>query len=237
MVAQTNANLSTGRPCFATPLGELSGYLAHPVKPEKHPAVLVIHENTGLNAHIEDLVRRFAREGFLAFALDALSLQGGTPANEDQARALIGNLNEDENRTNYLDALVYLRNHPASTGRVACVGFCWGGKVSAELAVLDPRLAAGVVYYGKSPDSKHVPYITAPLLLHYGEQDDRINATVPDFQKALEEHGKRFSLHMYQGAGHAFNNDSRTDRYEPNAAAESWRHTIAFLKQELSTGN
>lgn len=234
MVADTHTQISTGRPCFTTPLGELSGYLAQPGGPEKHPAVLVIHENTGLNAHIEDLVRRFANEGFLAFALDALSLQGGTPANEDQARSLISSLDEDDNRANYLASLEYLRKRPDSTGRVASVGFCWGGKVSGELAVADASLDAAVIYYGKSPDSKQVPDITAPLLLHYGEQDERINATVPDFQKALEENGKRFSLNMYQGAGHAFNNDRRPDRFEPSAAAESWTRTIAFLKEELN---
>lgn len=234
MAAHDNAKLVTGRPCFDTPQGQLSGYLARPEGSDKHPAVLVIHENTGLNPHIEDVTRHLAAEGFLAFALDALALQGGTPPNEDQARSLIGGLDESSNRANYLAALEYLRNHPDATGKVGCVGFCWGGKVSAELAIADPGLDAAVVYYGKSPDPARVPEIKAPLLLHYGEQDERINATVPDFQKALEANGKRFSLNMYQGAGHAFNNDSRADRYDPRAAAESWPRTIEFLKKELA---
>lgn len=233
----SNSQLSTGRPCFATPGGKLSGYLAHPGDSERHPAVLVIHENTGLNAHVEDVVRRFAREGFVAFALDALSLKGGTPTDQDQARELINSLDPDENRTNYLECLDYLRNVPGSDGQVASVGFCWGGKVSGELAVTAPNLDAAVIYYGKSPDPAQVSNITAPLLLHYGEQDDRINATVPEFEKALEQQGKRFSLHMYKGAGHAFNNDTREDRYNAEAAAESWKRTISFLKEELSAGH
>lgn len=229
----SDAQLSTGRPCLETPAGKLSGYLAHPSDSERHPAVLVIHENTGLNAHIEDLVRRFAKEGFVAFALDALSPKGGTPTDQDQARELINSLDSDENRANYLASLDYLRNIPGSDGKVACVGFCWGGKVCGELAVADPNLDAAVIYYGKSPDPAQVPAINAPLLLHYGEQDERINATVPEFQKALEQHGKRFSLHMYKGAGHAFNNDTRRDRYDPDAATESWKRTISFLRGEL----
>lgn len=236
-MVESNPRIATGRPCFETPAGKLSGYLAHPCGSERHPAVLVIHENTGLNKHIEELVRRFAQEGFVAFALDALSLRGGTPDDEDQARSLIGSLDGDENRANYLTSLDYLRNLPGSNSKVASVGFCWGGKVSGELAVADPSLDAAVIYYGKSPDPAQVPDIAAPLLLHYGEQDDRINATVPEFQKALEQHGKRFSLHMYKGAGHAFNNDSRKDRYEPSAAAESWKRTISFLNAELHSGS
>jgi carboxymethylenebutenolidase len=233
-VVSSNSQVSTGRPCFATPAGKLTGYLAHPSDSERHPAVLVIHENTGLNSHIEKVVQRFAEEGFVAFALDALALQGGTPEDEDEARAAIGGLNSDENLNNYLVSLDYLRHLPGSNGKVASVGFCWGGKVSGELAVADQNLDAAVIYYGKSPDSSQVPAINAPLLLHYGEQDERINATVPDFKAALEKHGKRFSLHMHKGAGHAFNNETRADRYEPNAAAESWKLTIAFLRSELA---
>jgi carboxymethylenebutenolidase len=236
-VVVSNSQLTTGRPCFLTPVGKLFGYLAHPSDSERHPAVLVIHENTGLNAHIEDLVRRFSEAGFVAFALDALALQGGTPADEDQARSMINSLDEGDNRDNYLASLDYLRTLPGTNGKVASVGFCWGGKVSGELAVADPDLDAAVIYYGKSPDSTRVPDITAPLLLHYGEQDERINSTVPEFQKALEQHGKRFSLHMYKGASHAFNNDSRKDRYDSIAATESWKRTISFLEEELIFGS
>jgi len=228
------SQVSTGRPCLETSAGKLSGYLAHPCLSEGRPAVLVIHENTGLNAHIESVVRRFAEAGFIAFALDALSLQGVTPNDEDEARATIGNLDGDQNRDNYLAALDYLRNLPGSSGKVASVGFCWGGKVSGELAVADPNLNAAVIYYGKSPASDQVSAIQAPLLLHYGEDDDRINATVPDFQAALEQHGKQFELHMHKGAGHAFNNETRSDRYEPNAAAEAWKQTLDFLNSQLT---
>lgn len=233
MVDQPTDHLIIARPDFETAQGELSGYLAHPKSPGKYPAVLVIHENTGLTAHIEDLVRRFAGEGFLAFALDALALKGGTPSDKDQASEAIGALDGDDNIANYLASIDFLRNHPNSSGAVGCVGFCWGGNVSAELAIAHPTLDAAVVYYGKSPDSARVPDISAPLLLHYGAQDDRINATVPAFENALVENGNQFDLHMYEGAGHAFNNDTREDRYEPSAAAESWQRTIAFLDREL----
>jgi carboxymethylenebutenolidase len=234
-VVDSNFQVATGRPCFVTPAGKLSGYLAHPSDAGRHPAVLVIHENTGLNRHIEKVVQRFAQEGFVAFALDALSLTGGTPEDEDTARSAIGALDDDQNRANYLASLDYLRHLPGSDGKVASVGFCWGGKVSGELAVADPNLDAAVIYYGKSPASDEVAGIVAPLLLHYGENDDRINATVPEFQSALEHHGKQFQLNMYKGAGHAFNNESREDRFEPNAAAESWSRTIAFLNSELAS--
>jgi carboxymethylenebutenolidase len=236
MVAENDSNLAVERPRFAGPAGELTGYLARPAEAGRRPAVLVIHENTGLNAHIEDVTRRFAREGFMAFALDALALQGGTPSDEDRARSLIGDLDSQDNLANYVASLDFLRNRPDATGKVGCVGFCWGGRIAAELAIADEHLDAAVVYYGKSPDSAEVPKIVAPLLLHYGERDERINATVPAFQQALEGSNKRFSLNMYQGAGHAFNNDSRPDRYEPQAAAESWERTTAFLSSELALG-
>lgn len=230
----SKSQISTGRPCIETPAGKLSGYLAHPCDSDRRPAVLVIHENTGLNAHIESVVQRFAEAGFIAFTLDALSLQGGTPDDEDEARTAISGLDGDQNLANYLATVEYLRHLPGASGKVASVGFCWGGKVSGELAVADPDLNAAVIYYGKSPASDQVPSIRAPLLLHYGEHDDRINATVPNFQAALEQHGKRFELHMHKGAGHAFNNETRPDRHEPNAAAAAWKQTLEFLDAELN---
>lgn len=213
----------------------LSGYLCW-AKGGKGPlpSVVVIHENRGLNPHIEDITRRFALAGFLAFAPDALSRRGGTPANEDEAREWIGNMDPKRARADCVTAVAWLAKHKRSNGKVGSVGFCWGGGISGRLAIMSPQLAAAVVFYGAPPPVDEVPNIKAPLLLHYGALDTRINERVPEFQAALDAAKRRYTLHMYEGANHAFHNDSNTARYNAEAAALAWQRTVEFLTRELA---
>lgn len=219
---------------FKGPAGTLQGYLATPKAGGSLPGVVIIHENQGLTDHIKDVCRRMAAEGFVVLAPDALSLQGGTPADKDEAIAQIRELDDAANVATFQAGVDYLKAHADCNGKVGSVGFCWGGRTSGLLAVSSDNLDAGVIYYGKSPASDQVHRIQCPMMMHYGEKDDNINATVPDFQQALDDAGKDYSLHMYDGAGHAFNNDTRSDRYHAGAAAESWPRTVAFLKKHLS---
>jgi carboxymethylenebutenolidase len=234
-VAPEDARLVAGRVEYEADDGAfMSGYLAWPKGgKDKRPAVLVIHENRGLNPHIEDVTRRLALAGFLALAPDALSRRGGTPANEDEAREWIGNLDPARARADYLTALGYLAKHKRSTGKVGCVGFCWGGGMAGRLATLSETLAASVVFYGGPPPVEEVPKIKAALLLHYAGLDTRINERVPAFQAALDAAKVRYTLHMYEGANHAFHNDTNTARYSAEAAALAWQRTVEFLTQEL----
>lgn len=229
----TNAALNTETVTLQGPSGELSGYLAM-AGDQPRPGVVVVHENQGLTEHIKDITRRLAQEGFTVLALDALSGQGGTPSDKDAAIAKIKQLDDSEVIANYQAAVNFLKDHPRTTGKVGSVGFCWGGRVSGLLAVHSDNLDAAVIYYGKSPDSELVKHINCPLLMHYGANDDNINATVPAFQAALDAAGKDYTVHMYEGAGHAFNNDTRKDRYHPGAAAESWPRTVSFLRHALT---
>lgn len=219
---------------FMGPAGTLIGYFARPVADGLYPSVVVIHENQGLTAHIQDIVRRFAQEGFLVLAPDALSLLGGTPADGAQAIDWIKDLDDAKNIANFQAGVDYLKAHNNGNGRVGSVGFCWGGRASGLLAVHSQNLDAGVIYYGKSPASEQVVKINCPILMHYGAEDAAINATVVDFEVALTAAGKTFTKHVYAGAGHAFYNDTRADRYHAGAAAESWPRTVAFLRQTLA---
>lgn len=211
----------------------IKGYLVRPVNREKSPAVIVIHENRGLNAHIEDVARRLALDGFLAFAPDFLSGFGGTPADEDQARDLIGKLDSRQTLLDLVAIRAQLAKHPHGTGKVGAVGFCWGGGKVGELAVSDPDLNAGVVYYGRQPDPARVEKINAPLLLHYAGLDTRINEGIAGFEQALAKNHKQYALYIYEGANHAFNNDTSEARYDKQAADLAWSRTIAFFNEKL----
>jgi len=208
-----------------------SGYLASPKTEGKHPAIIVIHENRGLNPHIKDVARRFAVEGFAALAVDYLSAKGGTPSDEDKARDMIGQLQQPELTATSRAALAWLKAQPFTTGKVGVVGFCWGGGQVNQLAAADPDLAAGVAYYGMQVPADKVPAIKAPLLLHYAGTDERIDAGIPAYEKALKENGKTYEIHIYEGAQHAFNNDTNTARYNKDAAELAWGRTVEFLKK------
>jgi len=217
--------------------GETGDVLAHFARPkgdEKLPGVIVIHENRGLNPHTEDVARRVALEGFLAVAPDALSPLGGTPADVNEARLLMRKLDSQATLKNYLAAVKYLKTHPQSTGKVGCTGFCWGGGVTNQVAVNSPDLKAAVPFYGRQPASEDVPKIKASLLLHYAGLDERINKGIPEFEAALKEASVDYKIFMYEGAGHAFFNDTGS-RYHEEAAKLAWERTIAFFKQKLKT--
>jgi carboxymethylenebutenolidase len=232
-VDEGDARLSTGSTGYDVAGTRVSGYLARLKGGGKRPAVLVIHENRGLNPHIRDVARRFAVDGFLAFAVDALSPAGGTPTDEDKAREMIGALDRAETVTRIAAAVPFLAGHTESNGKVGAVGFCWGGGMVNRVAVAGTGLAAGVAYYGATLPAEDVPKLGCPLLLHYAGLDERINAGIPAFEAALKQNGKTYTLYMYDGAQHAFNNDTNAARYDKAAAGLAWDRTIAFLKQQL----
>jgi carboxymethylenebutenolidase len=211
----------------------VKGYLAKPASGSKFGAVVVIHENRGLNAHIEDVTRRLAVAGFLAMAPDLLSPLGGTPANEDQARDMIGKLDKDTTVANAVQAVAFLRAHADGNGKVGAVGFCWGGGMVNQLAVHDPTLDAAVAYYGPQPDAADAAKIKAPLLLHYGGLDQRIDAGIPAYKAALDKAGVSYQVFIYEGANHAFNNDTSAERYNAEAAKLAWERTLTFLGEKL----
>jgi carboxymethylenebutenolidase len=213
----------------------LKGYLVRPkAGGERLPAVIVIHENRGLNPHIRDVTRRMATEGFLALGLDYLSPMGGTPADEEKGREMIGQLKQPDVIASGKAAVAYLKGHPNGNGKVGAVGFCWGGGAVNNLAVNEPDLNAGVAYYGGQPKAEDVPKIRAALMLHYASLDERINAGIPAYEAALKGAGKPYEIHMYEGANHAFNNDTNAARYDKTAADQAWSRTVAFLKKHLA---
>jgi carboxymethylenebutenolidase len=213
----------------------LKGYLVKPkAAAGKLPAVVVIHENRGLNPHIKDVTRRLAAEGFLALGLDYLSPKGGTPEDEDKGRDMIGELRQQDINQFGKAAVAYLKGRPDSTGKVGAVGFCWGGGAVNALAVIDPDLAAGVAYYGGQPKAEDVPKIHAAMLLHYGGLDERVNAGIPAYEAALKKSGKTYEIYVYEGANHAFNNDTNAARFNKEASTLAWSRTTAFLKKHLA---
>jgi carboxymethylenebutenolidase len=214
--------------------GEVKGFLAWPKTGNKFPAVLIIHENRGLQPHIQNVTRRMAKEGFLALAPDALSPLGGTPENDlDKAVAMIGQLDKDKTVKNFVAAVKYLKTQPLSTGKVGCTGFCWGGGMTNQVAVNCPELDAAVPYYGMQPTAEQVPSIKAPIMAHYAGDDTRINQGIPAFEEALKKKKKEYQIFIYEGAQHAFNNDSNKERYNEKAAKLAWSRTIAFFKEKL----
>ncbi|WP_066838806.1 dienelactone hydrolase family protein [Rufibacter ruber] len=209
---------------------------AFQVRPEgkkKLGAVLVIHENRGLNPHIKDVAMRVAQAGYWVVAPDALSPFGGTPANEDEARALFSKLDTRQNLQNFLKGLEYLKTNQYGNGKTACVGFCWGGALAGQLAVHDPGLEAAVAYYGRPPEAADVPRIKAELLLHYGGLDERVNAGIPAFETALKAAGTKYQLFVYEGANHAFNNNTSPARYHEAAAQLAWERTLELFSRKL----
>lgn len=210
-----------------------SAYMARPKGKDTCPAVIVVHENRGLNPHIKDIARRLAVEGFAAFAVDLLSPFGGTPSDEDKARDLIGKLDPQHAAEHLAAAVPILGNMAGLNGKVGAVGFCWGGGMVNRLAVLSPQLNAAVVYYGVQPPADQVKSIQAPLLLHYAGLDQRINAGIAAYEAALKTNNKRFTIEIYPDVNHAFNNDTAGDRYNKHAAELAWGRTVAALKEHL----
>jgi carboxymethylenebutenolidase len=213
----------------------MKAYLAKPKKISgKIGAVLVIHENRGLNPHIKDITRRVAKAGYMALGVDALSPLGGTPANEDEARGLFGKLDTVKNINNFVKGFDYLRSLKESNGKTACVGFCWGGGLANQLAVNSPQLNAAVAYYGKQADTIDVPKIKATLMLHYGGLDERVNAGIPAYETALKIAAIKHEIYVYEGANHAFNNDSSPTRYNAEVAKLAWERTLRLFKDTIA---
>jgi carboxymethylenebutenolidase len=233
IVPADDARLVSERVAYDSPKGKINGYLVRPKAKGKRPAVLVIHENRGLNPHLEDVARRLAVEGFLAYAVDLLSLVGGTPPSEDAARALHPKLNQDDAVAALVAGVSFLDSHPESTGKVGAVGFCFGGLMINRLAASSPQLDAGVAYYGRQVPAAQVPNIKAALLLHYAENDKGVNAGIEAYEAALKANNKTFTIHHYPGTQHAFNNDTGAARYNKAAAEQAWGRTVAFFKQHL----
>ena len=214
--------------------GVMQGYYARPaVISHRLPGVVVIHENRGLNPYIEDVTRRLAVAGFIAFAPDALYPLGGYPGNDDDGRTMQRERDRDEMFEDFVAAVQFLREHPDGTGKVGSVGFCYGGGVSMALAVRDPELAAAVAFYGRHPAAEDAARIEAPLMIHHGELDERINAGWPDFEEALEDAGAEYVQYMYEEASHGFHNDT-TPRFDEAAAALAWERTVAFFESHLA---
>jgi carboxymethylenebutenolidase len=211
----------------------MKGYVAKPKQKGKYGSVVVVHENRGLNPHIEDITRRVALAGYLALAPDALSPLGGTPANEDEARNLFSKLDNQKNLNNFIKAFDYLKSREESNGKTGCVGFCWGGALANQLAVHVPDLKAAVAFYGRQPDAADVPKIKAAVQLHYGGLDERINAGIPTYEEALKKAGVKYELYIYEGAQHAFNNDTAPTRYNEAAAKLAWERTLKLFNETI----
>jgi carboxymethylenebutenolidase len=230
---QTEVEVNTEFINYPGETGDMKAFLAWPKTGKKFPAVLVIHENRGLQPHIQDVTRRMAKEGFLSMAPDALTPLGGTPENDqDKAVSMIGQLDKDKTVKNFVAAVKYLKTHPLSTGKVGCTGFCWGGGMTNQVAVNSPDLDAAVPYYGMQPTPEQVALIKAPIMAHYAGDDSRINQGIPAFEEALKKYDKEYQIFMYEGAQHAFNNDT-SERYNEKAAKLAWSRTIGFFKEKL----
>jgi carboxymethylenebutenolidase len=213
--------------------GVMRGYFARPSNTgHKLPGVVVIHENRGLNPYIEDVARRLAVAGFIAFAPDALTPLGGYPGNDDEGRALQRQRDGEAMVEDFVAAVDFLRNHPDTTDRVGVVGFCFGGGMVLELAIRLPELDAGVAFYGRHPEADRAAAITAPLMLNHAELDERVNASWPDFEKGLKAAGVEYVHHDYEGVQHGFHNDT-TPRYDMKAAELAWTRTVKFFEKYL----
>jgi len=213
--------------------GTMRGYLVRPAKAAgKRPGVLVVHENRGLNPHIEDVARRLALADFVTFAPDALFPLQGYPGDEDKARELFQKLDQEKTREDFVAAAGWLKGRPECTGRIGVVGFCYGGSISNLLATRLPDLGAAVPFYGGQAKTEDVPRIKAPLLIHYAEQDERVNAGWPAYEAALKANKVRYEAFIYPGTQHGFHNDT-TPRYDKAAAALAWQRTVDFFNKEL----
>ena len=237
-VSPDDPSISAGYKKYASPkgAGEMRGYYARPAAVgHKLPGVVVIHENRGLNPYIEDVARRLATAGFIAFAPDALWPLGGYPGNDDDGRAMQRERNAAEMLEDFIAAAEFLRNHPDSNGSIGSVGFCFGGEVSGQLAVRVADLDAAVMFYGRHPTAEETAEIKAPLMLHHGELDERVNAGWPAFEKALKDNGVDYTGYLYAGANHGFHNDT-TPRYDKDAAELAWQRTLQHFNDHLKSG-
>jgi len=233
VVAKNDPRLQTDNIKYPGATGDVRAYFARPKGDEKLPGVVIAHENRGLNPHFEDVTRRMALEGFLAMTPDALSPLGGTPEDPDKVPELMRKLDGPATIQNYVAAVKYLKTHPASTGKVGVVGFCWGGAMANQVAVNSPDVLAAVPFYGGQPASEDVPKIKASLQLHYAGLDERINKGIADYEAALKKASVNYTIYMYEGAQHAFLNDTTPERYNKEAAQLAWQRTISFLKEKL----
>ena len=235
-ISFTDARIKAQYVSYPSPGGNgenMRGYLVQPAGQGPYPAVLVIHENRGLNPYIEDVARRLAVEGFLALAPDGLSPLGGYPGNDDDGRAMQAKLDQQKLRTDMLNGARFVKAHALSTGKLGVTGFCWGGGTTNWLAtVMGADMQAGAPYYGAAAETASVPKIKAPLLIHYADKDERINAMRPAFEAALKQAGVPHEMHVYPGTQHGFHNDS-TPRYDEAAAKLSWERTLAFFRKHL----
>lgn len=234
IVAEDDARLAAGLTTLPGPDGAIKTYVASLKDIAKRPAIIVVHENRGLNAHIKDIARRVALEGFIAIAPDLLSSAGGTPANEDTARDMIGKLDAAKAVTALVAAVAYAKGLANASGKVGAIGFCWGGGMTNQLAVHAPDLAAAVAYYGPQPTAADVPKIKASLMLHYAGKDERIGAGIAAYEAALKAAKADYQLFVYDGVQHAFNNDTNAARYDKIAAELAWARTVTFLKAKLA---
>lgn len=236
-VQQTDARIKGSFVEIPSPAGygTLRGYLVVPANASgKLPTVLVVHENRGLNPHIEDIARRLAVDGFIAFAPDALFPLGGYPGDEDKARELFPKLDQNKTREDFVAAAAYLKKLPQGNGKVGVTGFCYGGGVANFLATRIPDLAASVPFYGGQPPAEEAAKIKAPLLIHYAENDERINAGWPKYEEALKAAGVKYEAYFYPGTQHGFNNNT-TPRFDAKAAQLAWQRSVAFFRTHLKT--
>jgi len=228
-----DSRLETKQITFKGASGEVKAYQAKPKGAGKLPAVIVIHENRGINPHIEDVARRMALEGFFVVAIDSLSPLGGTPADGDAARDLFAKLDKSLATQDLVALVKVLKSSPEGNGKVGVVGFCAGGTAVNQLAVHSPELDAAVPYYGRVPASEDVPKIRASIMAHYGALDKNVNAGIPGFEEALKKNNKTYTLYIYEGAQHSFNSDVSLDRYHKPSADLAWQRTVAFFKEHL----
>ncbi|HEX2452978.1 MAG TPA: dienelactone hydrolase family protein [Vicinamibacterales bacterium] len=234
-VPKDDKRLKTEYAEYASPQGsgKMRGYLAKPVSATgKLPGVLVVHENRGLNPHIEDVARRLALDNFVAFAPDALTPLGGYPGDEDKAREVFPKLDQAKTREDFVAAAAYLKGRPDCTGKIGVVGFCYGGGIANMLATRLPDLGGAVPFYGNQPSAEDAAKIKAPLLIHYAETDDRINAGWPAYETALKAANVKYEMFKYPGTQHGFNNDT-TPRYDAAAAKLAWQRTVDFFNKNL----
>ena len=235
LVAPDDSRVAAGMINYPGASGGLRAYLATPTAgPAKRAGVIVIHENRGLNAHIEDVTRRIAVAGFTAMAPDLLSPLGGTPPDQDTARSMIARVDRVVATRDLVAAVPFLKGRPDSNGKVGAVGFCWGGAMTNQLAASAPDLDAAVPFYGSVPSAEDAAKIKAQLMLHYAGNDSRVNAGVPSFEAALKAAGVPYELYMYDNVEHAFHNDTGGARYNKAAADLAWSRTIDFLKKHLA---
>jgi len=234
-VAKDDKRIKTEYLPYPSPQGNSTtkGYLAQPAAPKgKLPGILVVHENRGLNPHIEDIARRLALDNFVAFAPDALAPLGGYPGDEDAARGLFPKLDPPKTREDFVAAAAFLKSHPSCSGKIGVVGFCWGGGMAHVLATRLPDLGAAVPFYGNTPAVEEAAKVKAPLLVHMAETDQRINAAWPAYEAALKAAGVKYEAFTYAGTQHGFNNDT-TPRYDEAAAKLAWQRTIEFFNKHL----